>query len=307
MTPRFTNFPTLRRAYETLIPLPVRIRLHNRLFTRHAARWEKIRDSPQSLITDVSPGVKMKLYGDSQLCEMLHFGNFEAETQGFFDAFLRPGDTFLDIGANVGFFTLAAARRVGPGGHVHAFEPCSKTFDRLLENVRLNGLRNVTCHRLALSHEDAQAQLNMVNGGFDAWNSLGTPYMGETAGSETVTTVRLDTFARQHGLVAGRCVVKIDVEGWESQVLLGGREFLSSADGPVMCVEFTEEAAQLAGSSCRALYQALEKLGFGIFSVGPCAAEIQPYPLPEPFPNLNLLAAKDLAAIRARLAEVQPC
>ena len=301
MTPKVSIRPWWRRVYESVVPRPIRIGRHNRNFTRRSARWEKIRNTPEAIVTDVSPGVKMQLYGDSKLCEMLYFGGFEAETREFFDAFLRPGDTFIDIGANVGLYTLAAAHQVGAGGHVHAFEPCSRTFERLRENVRLNGLTNISCHRLALSHEDAQAQLHMVNGGFDAWNSLGTPYMGETAGSETVQTAKLDTFARKHGLAGRKCAVKIDVEGWEAHVLRGGQEFLSTADAPVLCVEFTEEAARLAGTSCRALYEALERLGYGLYSVGSTAAEIVPFALPDPFPNVNLLAAKDLAAVHARL------
>ncbi len=291
-----------RSAYETCVPRRIRIGFHNRWFTRHSARWEKIRNTPGSLVSSVAPGVRMNLHGDSRLCEMLYFGGFETETRDFFEAFLRPGDTFLDVGANVGLYTLTAARVVGPHGHVHAFEPCSHTFERLSENVKLNGLRNVTCHRVALSHENAQAQLTLADGGFDAWNSLGTPYMGEISGSETVTTMTLDRFALDHRLAGPRCTLKIDVEGWENQVLLGAQEFLSRDDAPVLCIEFTEEAARLAGTSCGELYRALERLGYALFSVSPRAEDVRPFPPREHFPNVNLLASKDRVALCARLS-----
>jgi FkbM family methyltransferase len=291
------------RTYETCVPQRIRVGLHNRWFARHLARWEAVRNTPGSVVSSVAPGVRMRLYGDSLLCEMLYFSDFEGETRSFFEAFVRPGDTFLDIGANVGLYTLTAARAVGPHGRVHAFEPCSQTFERLLENVKLNGFGNISCHRVALSHENARAQLTLVNSGFDAWNSLGTPYMGETVGAETVTTVTLDSFVREHAIAGRRCVVKIDVEGWENHVLRGAQDFLAGDDAPLLCVEFTEEAATLAGTSCDELYRALERLGYSVFSVGPRVEDLQPFPRREHFPNVNVLATKDIAAVRARVSE----
>lgn len=290
------------RVYETCVPHRIRIGLHNRWFARHSARWQRVRNKPESVVTHVAPGVRMNLFGDSLLCEMLYFGDFEPETRSFFEAYLRPGDTFLDVGANIGLYSLIAARAVGSAGKVHAFEPCSQTFERLMGNVRLNRLNNVSCHRVALSHEDARAELALANGGFDAWNSLGKPYMGETGGSETVTTVRLDSFAKEHAVGGARCTIKIDVEGWESQVLAGGRSLLTGPDAPLLLVEFTEEAAALTGSSCASLYRSLEELGYTMFGIAGTPVELTPFPFRETFPNVNLLATKDVAAVRARLA-----
>ena len=288
------------RAYEALVPHRIRKGLHNRQFVRNHARWDAIRGTPRSLTRSLGGGVRMKLYGDSRLCEMLYFDQFEPETRSFLDAYLRPGDVFLDIGANVGLYTIAAARLVGSGGQVHAFEPCSQTFGRLEENVRLNGLRNVSCHRVALSDENAEAQLSLAKDGFDAWNSLGKPYMGEPGGQETVRTVTLDSFVREQRLDGRVTAIKIDVEGWENQVLTGAETFLSSANAPALCVEFTEEAAQLAGSSCGALYRTLVRLGFQMFTVGDSPDTVVPFALCDPFPNVNLLALKDPAGARAR-------
>jgi FkbM family methyltransferase len=232
---------------------------------------------------------------------MLYFNQFEPEERHFIDAFLRPGDIFLDIGANVGLYTLAAAHIVGSKGRVHAFEPCSGTFARLEENVRLNGLQNVSCHRIALSNEDAEAELTLVTGGFDAWNSLGKPYMGEIVGSERVRTATLDALAREQRFVGPIAAIKIDVEGWENQVLAGGAKLLAGGDAPVLCVEFTEEAARLANSSCAALYHTLESFGYGMFSVGETPEKIVPFALRDPFPNVNLLALKNPDALRARI------
>ncbi len=305
MTSPLQYSPLIRtaiRAYDSLVPGFIRVRVHNRWFTHRSNRWEAIRNTPGSVVCAIAPGLKMKLYGDSLLCELLYFDNFEPETRHFFEAYLRPGDTFLDIGANIGLYALVAARLVGNRGCVHAFEPCSQTFERLLDNVQINGLRNVTSHKVALSFENAKAELTLANGGFDAWNSLGKPYMGETTGCEMVTTVTLDSFAREHSLDGRNCVLKIDVEGWENQVLAGAEQFLSGDDAPLLCIEFTQEAALLAGSSCPELYRTLERLGYRMFNISSVADEVQPFPFRETFPNVNLLATKDIDALRARLA-----
>ncbi len=288
------------RAYETLVPHRIRKGLHNRRFVRDHARWDAIRGTPQSIVRSLGGGVRLRLYGDSKLCEMLYFDQFEPETRRFLDAYLRPGDVFLDIGANVGLYTIAASRIVGSSGEVHAFEPCSQTFSRLEENVQLNGLRSVSCHRLALSDSNAEAQLSIAKDGFDAWNSLGKPYMGEPGGQETVQTMTLDSFVKEHALAGRITAMKIDVEGWENQVLIGAEQLLAAANAPVLCVEFTEEAAQLAGSSCAALYRTLERLGFQLFTVGDSPETVVPFALCDPFPNVNLLALKAPAAARAR-------
>lgn len=288
------------QAYETLVPERIRKGLHNRQFVRNHARWDAIRGTPQAVVRSLGGGVRMKLYGDSRLCEMLYFDQFEPETRRFLDAYLRPGDVFLDIGANVGLYTIAAARIVGGSGSVHAFEPCTQTFARLEENVRLNGLRGVSCHRCALSDSNAEAELSLAKDGFDAWNSLGKPYMGEPGGSETVRTVTLDSFVKEKQLAGRITAMKIDVEGWENQVLAGAEQLLAAANAPVLCVEFTEEAAQLAGNSCAALYQTLVRLGFQMFTVGDTPETVTPFALCDPFPNVNLLALKDPAAARAR-------
>ncbi len=290
-----------RRAYETFVPQRIRKGLHNRRFVRDHARWDAIRGTPNSIVRSLGGGVRMRLYGDSRLCEMLYFNQFEPETRSFLDAYLRPGDVFLDIGANVGLYTIAAARIVGIHGEVHAFEPCTQTFSRLEENVRLNAIRSVSCHRIALSDANAEAQLSLAKDGFDAWNSLGKPYMGEPGGQETVQTVTLDSFVGQHRLDGRITAMKIDVEGWENQVLIGAEKLLSAANAPALCVEFTEEAAQLAGSSCAALYRTLERLGFQMFTVGETAEAVVPFAICDPFPNVNLLALKYPAAARTRL------
>jgi FkbM family methyltransferase len=172
---------------------------------------------------------------------------------------------------------------------------------RLTDNVQLNRLANVTCHRFALSDRNGAAVMTIATDGYDAWNSLGKPYMGSALENETVTTCTLDDFVQRNALSGRISTIKIDVEGWEARVLDGGRRTLSTPDAPVLIVEFTEQAATLAGTCCRTLYDALLELGYRMFTLGPDASAFTEVPPLERFPNVNVIAVKNEAKLRQGL------
>src|SRR5262249_39728633 len=113
----------------------MRVRIPDRL----RFRWQQFNDSlrefrlatvaarPHTLVIKLQPAVKMRLYGDSELCRLIYCRHFEATERAFLNRFLRPGDVFVDVGANIGLFTLIAAACVLPAGRVVAFEPTSLT------------------------------------------------------------------------------------------------------------------------------------------------------------------------------------
>ena len=192
----------------------------------------------------------------------------------FLNHFLRPGDVFVDVGANIGLFTLIAASRVGPAGRVVAFEPTGVTYTRLVDNVRLNRFSNVNCVNSALSDHSGRLNLARSTDGFDAWNSFAEPTMGNTISYEQVEVIEWDRYARDHNLSGMVTMMKIDVEGWESRVLAGGKEVFARLDAPVLQVEFTDAAAKAAGSSCRSLYEFLESLGYRMFVYDLCQTHV---------------------------------
>ena len=138
---------------------------------------------------------------------------------------LRAGDVFLDIGANVGVYTVLSARAVGEAGAVVAFEPEVRRFERLQENLTLNGFRNVRPFRVALGEAEGDGRL-YVKG--PPSPSLVTPqgHLAASAEWEVVEVVNGDEYWRAHALPPPR-VVKIDVEGFELSVLKGLRGLLS--------------------------------------------------------------------------------
>jgi FkbM family methyltransferase len=265
-------------------------------------RWMLLAGRNRKFVSELELGLKIRLYGDSELCRLIYCHHFEANEREFINRFLRPGDVFVDVGANIGLFTLIAAERVGPGGKVLAFEPTAKTFGRLVDNVQLNKLSNVECFKLALSDSQGHLQLAASTNGRDAWNSLVTVALGESLETELVGVVDWDQFARQRELGSGSVtMMKIDVEGWESRVLEGGKEFFSGSDAPVLQVEFTDAAAESAGSSCHILYEGLQSFGYEMFIYDPDKGRLVHESRRAKYPYLNLIAAKDPKFVNLRI------
>lgn len=143
-------------------------------------------------------------------------GSYEREQTRLFESTVRPGQTVLDVGAHVGYYTLLAAALAGPRGAVWAFEPDPRNARSLRRHVRLNRLRHVHVEEAAVSSREGTAR-------FGPGSGSGT---GRLAGSGRfeVRTVSLDAFCAEREIRPH--VVKIDVEGAERDVLAGARRVL---------------------------------------------------------------------------------
>ena len=143
-------------------------------------------------------------------------GTYEPEQTRLFEQLLRPGHTVLDVGANVGYYTLLASVLVGDAGRVHAFEPEPKNAGFLRRHTSINRRDNVRVEQAAVSDREGTAR-------FDFGSGSGTGHLAD-AGAIKVRTLRLDDYCAQHGLAPN--AIKIDVEGAEMSVLHGARETL---------------------------------------------------------------------------------
>lgn len=133
------------------------------------------------------------------------------EQMAMLAALLRPGDVMWDVGAHHGFVTLCAARQVGQGGSVHAFEPSPKNEAMLRRHLRWNRLTNVTVHPIALSDFDGECSFG---------GTATSKMLALGAGSEMVT-VRRGASIVGEGKSPAPSFVKIDVEGAEPKTLAG--------------------------------------------------------------------------------------
>ena len=159
---------------------------------------------------------------------------------------LRAGDVALDVGANIGHFTVAMARRVGPDGLVVSIEPNPATFRRLQENVRLNRLRNVTCIRAALTSVDGSTASFFVPGRLSNEGALGRKSL-DCRYEKLQVECRSGANLLSELNLSDRpiAVVKIDVEGYELSVLQGFGAALQHVGAVVF--EYVRENQRHAG------------------------------------------------------------
>lgn len=151
---------------------------------------------------------------------------------------LSEGDVALDIGANIGMVTTLMASLVGHSGQVHAFEPNPSLHPLLTQVIGRNRLANVKVHPVALGSREANLELRIpaINSGA-ASLVRGGANSGET--TSQVPVRRLADIARREGIQRAR-LIKIDVEGYEAEVLQGAREWIESARPDAILFELNE-------------------------------------------------------------------
>ena len=270
-----------------------------RQIARRVKLWEKLATTKQIVEHKLETGAKLCLYHDDQLSRDLFSYRFEADERDFVRRYLRAGDLFIDVGANIGLFTLIGAGAVGPQGKVYALEPTSVTYGRLVHNVNHNRFHNVECVQAALSDKDEERLMTTSIDGFYAWNSLGRPTAGGRFAEEAIRCYKWDTFADHHGLTGRVALMKIDIEGWEYYMLQGAQATLQRADAPDLLVEFTEVNARAAGVSGAAVYDLLLTLGYQLYRIAPNQKRLYPA-IPKEYEFENLVATKNLTQLCVR-------
>jgi FkbM family methyltransferase len=179
----------------------------------------------------------------------------------FIKRIVKPGMAFVDIGANVGFYSLLASSLVGDSGRVHAFEPASQSFNHLSANIILNDFSNIIVNRSALSDRETTMTLHLgptYNSGTASLVDL--PWLSSDGEKVSVTT--LDDYL--HGKPCD--FIKIDTEGHELSVLKGSARTLARFK-PVIMIEIVETLLRHAGTSRAEVYNYLAEFGYQPFSI----------------------------------------
>ena len=217
---------------------------------------------------------------------------FEAEIR-FVRRLLRPGMRTIDVGANHGVYTLAMARTVGPQGQVWAFEPTPATADFLQQSLELGGFRQVRLLRSAVSDRSGTARFNA-----GAHSELNAIAAGDGApGGIEVDVATLDGLAAELGW-RDIDFIKIDAEGHERSVFLGGKSFFARQSPLVMFEIATGDAKDLS------VARQFEELGYRIYYLVPGLLLLAPADLSAPLDayQINLFACKDDRAGQLALA-----
>jgi FkbM family methyltransferase len=257
---------------------------------------------------EIDKQVKINADPNDKLSCWLYVYDFEKSEREFVKRYLGyPGyangkqQTFIDVGANIGLFSLTAARVLERGGTVHSFEPCKEIYEKLSANVALNNLANLKLNNVALSDCSKQLTLNVCLDGLGVYNSFADPVCENAViRPELVDCIKLDDYVDEY-CSNGVELIKIDVEGWEAAVIEGGKKILSSDSAPVMLVEFCDSAARNAGSSCKHLREAIEHLGFSLYRYNFQNRKLISEPYREEYVYDNLICLKNKQEVLKRV------
>jgi FkbM family methyltransferase len=200
---------------------------------------------------------------------------------------VRPGDSTIDIGANVGYHALHMARLAGPGGAVHAFEPLPYLAEALTRSIAENGFSNIRLHRTALDDRNGTALLRHapVTANFGGAHLTQASAVPAAHADELVATGRFDDLLPD----VRPSFVKIDVEGAEPRVLRGAAAMLAAARPLVLCELHNPQLRVVSGANAGDLLAQMRAAGYRASALGPtgeAAAAIDDYASDQP---LNVL------------------
>ena len=214
-------------------------------------------------------------------------GLHEVAEMGFVLHMLRPGDHFLDVGANVGSYTVLAGGAVG--ARVTAVEPVPATFGALLRNVALNGLgERVRCCQAGLSEQRGTLRFSID---LDTMNHV-------LADGEVCPSVEVPVFPMDD-LVASDApsLIKMDVEGHELAVLRGARATMAGPGVLAVVMEISDGSARRYGARAAELFMSMREFGYSPFRYDPFKRRLMDWA----GGTANAIFVRDRAAVEARL------
>lgn len=196
---------------------------------------------------------------DPVMAGAISLGEYEPETVVFFRSCLKKGMTVIDIGANLGYFTVIAAGQVGPAGKVFSYEPDPRNFNLLKKNIVTNGFKNVRAILVALS--DCPGTRKLFFGDNQTTHSFGDKK--GTGQSESVITNTLDNSLKT--LDCSKIdVIKMDIEGAEPLALEGMRETIAGNPALIIIFEFHPKAIKRLNHSPLEFLERFKELGFSL-------------------------------------------
>jgi FkbM family methyltransferase len=200
---------------------------------------------------------------------LLNSESYEKEMTHAIQSILGEGDTFIDIGSNEGFFSILASKIFGPAGHVYSIEPQQRLWEILMKNISLNNCFNTQLLPLGIGSAEQTLTLNLYSTLNTGASSFGKDYNFKVSfagarkwlyGHQTVKVKPLDEIAK---IFPERIkLIKIDVEGFEFEVLKGMTLILNSQRIDHLLIEIHEYALMQLGETEKSITNFLTGYGY---------------------------------------------
>lgn len=212
-------------------------------------------------VFELENGIRMVLDPSDYFQCMMYYGRFCPEVLQALQKFVRRGDTVLDIGAQLGYFSLHVARLVSSTGRVYCFEPDPRSFARLDDAIRLSRIDWIKSFQTALSAREGTMDFYL------------SPTLGWSTGVKnshledlqqvSVRTTPLDLLVSRGEIPSRIRLAKIDVEGFEMEVLRGMRNVLATSR-PILVLEINVQMLHAQGTSPSEIVRFLESFEYRV-------------------------------------------
>lgn len=248
-----------------------RLGLDRNRFKQNQLKLQAATAERQQLI-DLMPGINLPMVIHPEMYFRIGYTDyiFEPETLDFIRDHLGPGQTFLDIGANVGYLSLFCSKLANQSCRVIAFEPGEFAFDLLQKNKELNQCNNLEIVKAGLGERDEVVQFNAGMPGMEVYNSVGTIVHPSADTSKFHTTsVQLfkgSRWLQQHNIDKVD-IMKLDVEGGEYSVLKGMHEMFIEQRVSRLLIEITHEMSNAFGYHPSDIISMIADCGYDWFTL----------------------------------------
>jgi FkbM family methyltransferase len=215
-------------------------------------------------VFDIGNGLKLKLDPRDYFQCMMFYGRWGLELLELFERYVRPGDTVLDVGAQIGFYSVHLGEMVTASGHVYSFEPDPRPLEYLRASLSESRMDWVRAEPFALSAREGKMDFNVSP--IFGWSTAVRNSHLTGLKRVSVPTFPLDTLVEKGEVLGKIRLVKIDVEGFELEVLRGMRRVLRKAR-PILIMEINRPMLEFQGTSPLEVFEFLTSFGYEVYEI----------------------------------------
>lgn len=237
---------------------------------RQWKRWVSYLRMKKPIVMKWIDGLVLRIYPGNEVFRALYVrGIYDPNLNVVVNALLPRGGVFIDAGANMGYFSLLASRKIGDEGRIFAIEPSSRDFIRLVDNVNINNLNDVVAnYRLAFTDRIGKANITIASEERSGLNTIGAEF--GTKGVEKVCTEEVDTTTVDAFVESEKIkdlhVLKLDIEGSEGSALAGARNTIQKFR-PAVMLGIKKSALEACGSGFEQLTRELGDLKYVAYKI----------------------------------------
>lgn len=205
--------------------------------------------------------IRLKIHLDDWIQQQVYFlGDYERPEIDYISQYLKSGNVFVDIGANIGLFSLNASKIVGDKGKVISFEAFSSNYRQFKNNIEINNFKNIISENKAISNQNSTVEILYNEGDHNI--GMASSFLKNFTSKEIVESITLDDYASNNS-IEKIDLIKIDIEGGEYNAILGMTKILSDSK-PQVLIEINHQTLQDSGRTEKEIIDLFNQFNYRI-------------------------------------------